>query len=297
MPESGVEMFSHDDILSFEEIYRICSVMAKLGIKKVKLTGGEPLVRKDFPHLVSMIHSIPGIEDITLTTNGVLLNSMAKQLHENGLTGINLSLDTLIPEDYANITRIDAFHEVMAGFDKCMELGIKVKINVVPCKEFNEEQLIPLAGLAKKYPADVRFIELMPIGLGSFYSGIDSKDILAMLKEAYGPFTMSDTKHGNGPAVYVDFKNFMGSIGFISPMSHKFCKDCNRVRITADGRLKLCLYYDGQLSLRDLIRNGISDEELEDIISKNMYNKPASHSFVKNKADESEMGTMNKIGG
>ncbi len=297
MPEEGVPALAHNEVLGFEEIARIVKVLASLGIKKVRFTGGEPLVRKDFVKLVDMVHRTDGIEKISVTTNGVLLPSMAQKLKNVGVDSVNISLDTLKRDVFENITRRDEFDRVIEGLEKSLAVGLKVKINCVPSREFNASELACMAGLAKKYPVDVRFIELMPIGCGRDYTGLDSEEILSVLINEYGSYKTSDTIHGNGPARYVDFEGFMGSIGFISPISHKFCSECNRIRITADGKLKLCLHYKDGISLKELIRSGISDEELLEAIKNAVYHKPAAHAFEKTTERNTETDKMVQIGG
>lgn len=297
MPEGGIVNMPHADILKFEEIYRICVALAELGITKVKLTGGEPLVRKDLVKLIAMIKSIEGIENISLTTNGVLLGAMAKELYMAGINSVNVSLDTLNSETFKNITRVDAFEKVISGIEAAVSENIKVKINCVLSEEFNVSDMYDVASMAKNQDIDVRFIELMPIGCGKDYTGVDNKKVLAMLEEKFGKAEKSLKAHGNGPAEYFEFKGFKGSIGFISPMSHQFCGSCNRIRLTADGKLKLCLHYNDNLWLRDKLREGIDDKELKLLIEDAIYMKPASHSFKEKESINADKNKMVQIGG
>lgn len=254
MPEEGIECTSHEDILTFEEILQIAEAGAEIGIRKIKITGGEPLVRKGVISLVEALKKVPGIEEVTMTTNGVLLKEMAEGLYLAGLDAVNISLDTLLPSKYVSITRRDMLEAVIAGIEKAYQLGLRIKINCVAMKNFNENEIPMLAGIARNNNIDVRFIELMPIGLGRNYEYISVKEVQNMLEAEYGAGQESKLRHGNGPAVYLDYEGFQGSIGFISAMTQEFCDSCNRVRLTAQGELKLCLNHSQGISLRALLR-------------------------------------------
>lgn len=297
MPEKGVQRIPHEELLSLEEIGRVCSIMAGLGIRRVRLTGGEPLVRKNITKLIADIHAIPQIEEIAITTNGVLFSDMAEELKAAGLTSVNLSLDTRNPVTFAQITGREEYKKVELAMERALSLGMRLKINCVPCRELNEEDLISVAELAKDRPIDVRFIELMPIGCGKKFTGISSFEVQKKLEEAFGASQKVSQQRGNGPANYIAFENFMGKIGFISPISHKFCGECNRVRLTAEGLLKLCLHYDCGIMLRDLLRNpGVTEEELGKRILEEVKKKPVSHNFGE-KADSQDLRKMYQIGG
>ena len=254
MPEEGIECTSHEDILTFEEILQIAEAGAEIGIKKIKITGGEPLVRKGVISLVGSLKKVPGIEEVTMTTNGVLLKEMAEGLYLAGLDAVNISLDTLLPSKYVSITRRDMLEAVIAGIEKAYQLGLRIKINCVAMKNFNENEIPMLAGIARNNNIDVRFIELMPIGLGRNYEYISVKEVQDILEAEYGAGQESKLRHGNGPAVYLDYEGFQGSIGFISAMTQEFCDSCNRVRLTAQGELKLCLNHNQGICLRSLLR-------------------------------------------
>lgn len=290
MPREGVQKISHEQLLSLEEIVRVCRIMADLGIKKVRLTGGEPLVRKNITKLIGDIHEIPGIEDIAITTNGVLFAPMAEELAQAGLTRVNLSLDTTDPATFEKITGTDAYAKVLQAMDAALKLGMKLKINCVACRELNEKDIISVAELARNNPVDVRFIELMPIGCGKLFEGIGSDEILERLEEAFGNSSPVEKRLGNGPARYVDFPGFAGRIGFISPMSHKFCGDCNRVRLTAEGMLKLCLHYDKGVMLRNMLRDeNCGDEYIREEILMAVKGKPQAHNFEEESGDSRKM--------
>lgn len=298
MPETGVEQVSHSDILSYGEIVRVVRICADKGISRVKLTGGEPLVRRGLPSLALDLKKIPGIEQVTLTTNGVLLKEQMGALANAGVSAVNISIDTLDKQMYADITRRDKLAEALMGLDEALKYPqVKVKINCVPLKGVNEDQWVPLALLSKERPVDVRFIEMMPIGFGKKYQGKTQEEILSILREAYGEEKCSYKVLGNGPGTYVEFPGFQGKIGFISAMSHKFCSKCNRIRLTAEGLLKPCLQYARGEDLRTLLRQGASEDELSEIIERAIYQKPFSHHFELEEGAGFEEKQMSRIGG
>lgn len=298
MPEKGVEQVSHSDILSYAEIVRLCRIFVRLGIRHIKLTGGEPLVRKGLPDLAKEIRSIPGIEDVTLTTNGVLLGEQMKALYEAGIRSVNVSLDTLDGDMFQRITRRDLLDRVLEGLKECAGYpDVRLKINCVPLKGVNEEQWVKMAGIAREYPVDVRFIELMPIGFGREYHGETQESIQKRLKEAYGSPRMLTGNFGNGPSVYVAYPGFAGRIGFISAISHKFCSQCNRVRLTSEGYLKLCLQYTDGVDVRELLRGGKADEEIFQVLKEAIGQKPRDHQFTVRNGEHFEQHEMSRIGG
>ena len=298
MPEDGIENIPHDEILSYHEILRICKCVSKLGIKKIKITGGEPLVRKDIVSLIRDIKNVDGIEQVTLTTNGVLLYDMAKDLYEAGIDAVNVSLDTLNRDKFLKITRRDAFEKVSMAIDKLIDLGVRVKINCLAIKEHNFDEIVKIAKYSKDNNIDVRFIELMPIGYGKIYTGISNEVILGLLEEQYGKFEKVKEKRGNGPAVYYANADFKGCIGFISAISHEFCETCNRVRLTSNGFLKLCLHYNKGIDLKEPLRSNISDEDLKNMIYDAIKNKPLGHNFYHDSdMNNIESKNMVQIGG
>ncbi len=321
MPPQGILPVSHEEILTLEEIFRLVGIMEQLGIRKVRLTGGEPMVRKNLPWLVEQLHGLSGIREIAMTTNGTLFASQAKAYREAGLTAVNISLDTLDQERFRTITGCDTRPDtagvgsVLRAIDAALEQQLKVKINCVPCKELNGADIEEIAALAADRPLDVRFIELMPIGCGENYTGISSEEILRRLERKFGTATavlekstagrvaeLSVTKT-DGPAEYYRFPGLSGRIGFISPISHKFCRECNRVRLTCEGRLKLCLHYDKGLELKPLLRGGTCDEEIGRQIVNALKEKPSEHHFRDEAAGEDlaegakEQRKMVQIGG
>ena len=298
MPEEGIENISHEEILSYDEIIRICKCIANLGIKKIKITGGEPLVRKDIIDLIKEIKGINGIDEVTITTNGVLLYEMADQLYEAGIDAINISLDTLNRDKFLKITRRDKYENVSMAIEKLIDLGVKVKINCLAIKENNLSEIVKIAAYSKNYNIDVRFIELMPIGYGKNYTGISNEVILGLLEDEYGSFKKVKEKRGNGPAVYYKNDKFKGYIGLISAISNEFCETCNRVRLTANGFLKLCLHYNKGIDLKEPIRSDITDKELENMIYHAIRNKPLGHNFYHDSNIENvENKNMVQIGG
>ena len=298
MPEEGIKQVSHQDILTYDEIVQIVNAAAAVGITRIKLTGGEPLVRKNLAGLVEALRAVPGIEEVTVTTNGVLLKEQIGKLAKAGISAVNISVDSLDPDMYASIARKDALAAVLEGMEAAVSCpGLKVKINCVPLKGLNEEEWVRLAQIARERPIDVRFIEMMPMGLGRDFQGSSQKEVLERLRETFGPEQYLDGNFGNGPATYVHYNGFAGKIGFISALSHKFCSECNRIRMTAEGFLKPCLQYASGEDLREMIRNGASEEELIRAINRTIYYKPACHHFEVDDSAEFEHKKMFRIGG
>lgn len=280
MPPRGVAFVPHEEILTFDEIARICRVGAELGIVKIKLTGGEPLVRKGLPQLVGMLKEIPGIEQVTLTTNGTLLRGQINELVSSGLDSVNISIDTLDAEQYREVTRGGNVRDVLAGLDAAAAFpNLGVKVNCVLLQGVRDGEYIRLALLAKEGTADVRFIEIMPIGMGKDFAGKSGEEICSLLGDEFGTPHRHEGVLGNGPAVYMQFPGFKKGIGFISAVSHQFCDKCNRVRLTSEGYLKLCLQYESGTDLKTLLRGGAGEEELRDAMEKIIIEKPACHQF------------------
>ncbi len=297
MPEEGIQQVHHEEILTYDEIERVCRSMADLGVKKIKLTGGEPLVRKNCAVLAEKLKSIDGIESVTLTTNGILLADQIDDLVKAGIDAVNISLDTMDPVLFQNITRRDEHARVLEGIRAALFYPeLSVKLNCVPLGT-EKSNYIELAELAKKHRLHVRFIEMMPIGFGKEYSALGEEAIRSILEEAYGPMKPSGESFGNGPCRYFALEGFQGKIGFISAMSHKFCSSCNRVRLTADGFLKGCLQYQAGCDLRSVLRDGSSEEQLTETIRGVIYEKPLEHRFHEAKLSYGENRIMSQIGG
>ena len=297
MGKEGVTQLEHRDILTDEEILALARALASLGIRYLKITGGEPMAREGCLSLIKRLKAVSGIEKVTLTTNGILLDAAMGEAAAAGLDGINISLDALDEKRYARMTRLGDVRCVLSALEKAVSAGIpSVKVNVVPVMGWNEDDLVPLAGLARERPIHVRFIELMPIGCGAKFSPVSQDAVRALLEAAYGPLALDDTRLGSGPASYCHPDGFMGSIGFISALSHAFCDRCNRVRITAGGQLKLCLNHQAGIDLKALLRGRAGREEIAGVIAAAILLKPLSHSFSDAPADR-EMRGMCQIGG
>lgn len=292
---TDIKWIPPQEILSLEEITEICRQASQIGIRKIKVTGGEPLIRKGCVDLIRMLKKIPGIEQVTLTTNGVLLAQYAKQLNNAGLDAINVSLDTLDPEKYRKITQSDALADVLDGISAIEKYDIPLKINSVLQRGVNDDDWRDLIGLAKDRMIDVRFIEMMPIGHGKQFEPIPNAEILQKLREYYGAVEEVDKIRGNGPATYCHIPTFTGNIGFISAIHGKFCSACNRIRLTSTGQIKPCLCYEDHISLKEAVRSGHTDE-IQKLLLLAIDRKPDGHRF-----DESDMITekheMAQIGG
>ena len=296
MPE-GVQDVGMKNILTFEEIWEIVRTGVSLGITHIRITGGEPLVRKGCVDLIRGIREIPGVETITMTTNGVLLGNYGKQLKESGVDGVNISLDTLDPEEFYKITGKRELQEVLAGIRAAKTAGLPVKLNAVNRKELDP---IPLVRYAQEENLPLRFIEMMPVGYGKKYVGRSNEELRETLEAVCGKAEcMTNRKElsrmGSGPAVYYQFSDLKVPVGFISAIHGKFCDTCNRVRLTAEGYLKLCLCYDEGEDLRRVLREG-EKENLRTIMEQTIFRKPAAHCF-EHPAEMTETHEMVKIGG
>lgn len=285
-----------NDILSDDEIVKIATECASLGIKKIRITGGEPLVRKNIENLIYRLNNIKEIEEIYITTNGVLLNDKIEILKENGLTGVNISLDSLDKDRFKKLTKFDKLKQVLLSIDKALELGLKVKINTVIVDDINKDEIIDFVKLTKDKNIDIRFIELMPIGAAKKYKGISNEEILNIIKNNFKNIQVENKSKRSGPANYIRVDNYKGKIGFISPISNCFCEDCNRIRLTSTGFLKKCLHYNYGIDLKKHIRSNISNKDLKELIYLNIYDKPQNHLFMKD-CDDKENKYMNQIGG
>jgi cyclic pyranopterin phosphate synthase len=292
-----MDFLNSDEMMTRAEIITITRLMAKNGISKVKLTGGEPLLRKDLVEIVRELKAIEGIEQITLTTNGILLKDKLKALIEAGITSINISIDSRNPQRYQEITKRDVFEQAWAGLMEALKYPeINVKLNCVPI-DSSPENMIEMAELARDYRLSVRFIEMMPIGYGVNYKRCDEEYIKSILEQTYGRMKPVNKKLGNGPARYYELDGFQGKIGFISAVSHKFCSDCNRIRLTSEGLLKTCLQFGGHLNLKEMLRQGATEEELEGIISDEVMRKPCGHHFNEQSTERDEKKYLGSIGG
>ncbi len=296
MPDD-IEHVDMKDILSFEEICEITGCMAHLGITHVKLTGGEPLIRRGICDLVRMIKGIKGIEQVTLTTNGVFLKDHLPGLMDAGIDAVNVSIDTLDRKRYRDITGSDELQKVIAGVNAALNAGLGIRINAVTV--LGTEDAGSLVEYARENAVDVRFIELMPIGFARDYGALGHDRLLRWFGEKY-PGAKVCGEHGNGPAKYYAVPGFKGRIGFISPISDRFCNDCNRIRLTTKGFLKGCLCYDTGADLMPIIRSSVNTDERYDMlcraIEKVIKEKPAGHDFA-HAENVSETLPMSAIGG
>jgi GTP 3',8-cyclase len=297
MPESQKDFLNTTELMTREELVTITRLMAKNGISKIKLTGGEPLLRQDLTEIVRELKAINGIEQITLTTNGILLKDRLKELVEAGISSVNISIDTRNPEKYREITKRDGFSQVWEGLMEAIKYPeLSVKVNCVPI-DCSRENIRDMVELARDNKLSVRFIEMMPIGYGVNYQLCNEEHIKNILDQEYGALRPVNKRIGNGPARYYEIEGFQGRIGFISAVSHKFCSDCNRIRLTAEGLLKTCLQYGGKLNLKELLRQGVTEEELEGLIKGEVMRKPCGHHFYEHGTDMDEKKYLGAIGG
>ncbi|MBQ8934404.1 MAG: GTP 3',8-cyclase MoaA [Eubacterium sp.] len=299
MPD-GIDLIPIKDILTYEEILETAEAAASLGIRTIKITGGEPLVRRGCPGLIRALKQISGIDTVTLTTNGVYLKDYLGELLDAGLDAVNVSLDTCDPQKFHEITGFDRLPAVMEGISAAIEAGIRTKINTVLIRGFNEDGWKELTLLAKDRPLDVRFIEMMPIGEGRAYAVVSNEEMQSRIEESFGKGTPETGRHGYGPAVYIRLQGFQGCIGFISAIHQKFCASCNRIRLTSEGRLKGCLCYGSSDDLRKILRSGRTDraELLKNAIADSIRNKPEAHCFENMEAvRDAEQHRMIAIGG
>ena len=295
MPD-GVEKLEREAVLTYEEFLRLAALFAQCGIDTVRVTGGEPLVRKGVDQLVAGLKAIPGIRKVTMTTNGILLARQLPALQKAGLDSVNISLDTLRPEVFAQITARDEFSHVMEGIRAALSSGLPVKLNCVPQVGVNEGELEDLAALAEKHPLQVRFIEMMPIGYGAAMPCISGPDLRQRFARRWPELQpATGAAFGDGPAVYYTVPGWQGSVGFIAAVHGKFCASCNRVRLTSQGFLRPCLASEAGCDLRALVRGGASDAELLQAIRETIWAKPREHHFE----DHSMPATrgMYRIGG
>jgi cyclic pyranopterin phosphate synthase len=281
MPEDAKNFQPRAEILTFEEIERFVRVAVGLGVNKVRLTGGEPLLRRDLPVLIEKLNAIPGIRDIALTTNGVLLPQLAEPLYQAGLRRINVHLDTLDRQRFLQITRRDDFDKVMGGIEKCLALGYSpIKINAVAVKNLVEGDIVPLARFGREHGIEIRYIEFMPLDSQSLWDRnkvLLMDDMLALLTSEIGPLEAIPDQDLRAPATEFRFKDGIGSVGFIASVSKPFCLNCNRIRLTADGHLRYCLFAIEEMDVKTPLRSGASDEDLAQLIRDNVKAKWLGH--------------------
>jgi len=282
MPPEGISLLSHREVLTLEEIERIASAAARMGISRIRITGGEPLVRKGVIELAGDLLKLPGIEDVSLTTNGILLTEYAAALRRAGMRRINISLDTLDAEKYKRITRGGDIQRVLDGISAARREGFSpIKINVVAMRGINDDEIEDFARLTIERPVHIRFIEFMPIDVAtdwdenSFISSSETREIISRI----GTLQPVDRCGKSGPAEMYQLEGAAGQLGFISPLSNHFCDTCNRMRLTADGKLRTCLFSDHEIDLKTFLRSGVSDQALEQTIAEAIKSKPKGHTI------------------
>lgn len=296
MPKAKCSFIPNEELLTVNEIGKIAEVVAKLGIKKIRITGGEPLIRKDFLEILKRINSVEGIEKIAITTNGLNLLENLELYKENGLKCINISIDSLDKEKYKKITRGGNLEEILKTLDKAVTLEYEhVRINVVVLKDINDNEIFDFVELTKKMKIGVRFIEIMPIGEGKKFEILKNSEILKLISEKY-QLENKGIDEKSGPANYYKVEGYEGEIGFISPISNQFCDKCNRIRVTSKGFLKLCLHYNIGIDLKPFLNGEI--EDLKEVISEAIKKKPEKHEMdCLDFKKDIETKMMNEIGG
>lgn len=291
MPKEGVSKECHSDILSLEDFYKISKVMVSLGIDKIRITGGEPLIKKDLISLIGKISKLDGIKELALTTNGLLLEKYAKDLKEAGLTRVNISIDTLDEKKYSEITRGGKLKDVLKGIEKAREVGLTpIKLNVVLMGGFNVDEIGSFVELTRNEKMDIRFIELMPIGEALKIKNVFRVDGNTILKKV-PELREVEREDISSPAKYFKLKNGLGKVGIIEPVSCKFCKDCNRIRLTSTGKLKLCLHSEDEIDLKQYLDD---EEKLKKVILESIEIKPEEHLLEEGQYVQK---SMSKIGG
>jgi cyclic pyranopterin phosphate synthase len=300
MPAEGLPWLPREEVLHFEEITRIVTLLVQMGVRDVRLTGGEPLVRRDLPTLCAQLAAIDGLEDLSLTTNGVLLERDAAALVQAGVMRFNVSIDSLQRERFHEMTRRDALDRVLAGLHHlAAQPGVgPVKVNAVAIRGFTEREVVPFAQFAREHPYEVRFIEFMPLDADHAWepdSVLTGKEVRALIEERVGPL-VPETREAHATARTFRFADGKGRMGFINPVSEPFCADCNRIRLTADGRLRTCLFSLNETDLRGPLREGASDDEMADLIRGAVWRKELKH-HVNEPGFVQPVRTMSAIGG
>jgi len=299
MPAEGLPWIEHDDVLRFEEIERLIALLASMGVGDVRLTGGEPLVRRDFPLLVSMLARVPGVRDLSITTNGYLLERDAAALVEAGAHRFNVSIDSLQRDRFFEMVRRDALPKVLRGLEALASFpqAHPIKVNAVAMRGFTEDEVLPFARFAREHPYEVRFIEFMPLDADRQWSPesvLSGEEIRTIVEAKYA--LVPEPREPNATARVYRFADGRGKLGFINPVSEPFCGDCNRIRLTAEGRLRTCLFSLGETDLREPLRTGASDAELEQIIRGAVWRKELKH-HVNEPGYVQPARTMSAIGG
>ncbi len=300
MPPEGIELIESKEILRYEEFMRISRIAIAHGVTKIRITGGEPLVRRGIIEFLKELSSINGLEDLSLTTNGVLLKEYAQKLKDAGLKRVNVSLDSLKRDRFLKMTRGDNLQQVTDGLEEAQKIGLTpVKINMVVIKGFNDDEVLDFAMMSKVKPYHVRYIEYMPFNTQEGWQRdkcVTAKQLKEMIEKVEPLFPVTDASGGAGPARRYKFKDAPGEVGFISPISEHFCGSCNRLRLTSDGKLRTCLFSDNEIDIRKALRDGSSDEAIEALLFRAVKEKPQGHQINENIFKKCSR-TMSLIGG
>ncbi len=300
MPADNVQFLPHKEILTFEEIVKSVGVMASMGVDRIRLTGGEPLVRKQLWRLIEMLVQIPGINDIALTTNGILLADQARQLRDAGLNRLNISLDTLNPKRFEQISRRKGLDRVLEGIAVAQDIGFdKIRLNAISIAGITENEAVPLARFAREKNLELRFIEFMPLDAeGNWDSSrvLDGDSVRRKIEDEFGELVEANRADPSQPAVDFDYTDGKQTVGFINPVSQPFCVSCNRLRMTAEGKIRNCLFSTAEWDLRTLLRAGASDLEIENLIRECVSSKKAGHGIDSDSFSRPQK-SMYQIGG
>jgi len=299
LPGEGIPKLRHEDILTYEEILRIAGIAVKLGVEKIRLTGGEPLVRKGLCKIIPQLTGLAGLKDVALTTNGIYLKENLEKLKTGGIKRLNISLDSFKKEKYKKITGWDGLEQVLAGIGRARQMGFQpIKINVVVIKGINDDEVLDFARLSLEHPYHIRFIEYMPLGIASADNSLHHvpNSVIKEQISGLGKLVLVSKTALDGPAERFRFEGAPGEIGFISPLTHHFCHTCNRLRLTARGSLRPCLLSDQEEDLKGPMRQGASDNDLARIILKTAFNKPLAHTRASHDSLHFP-GQMSSIGG
>ncbi len=301
MPAEGLAWLPRSEILSYEEITRLVRIVVGIGIEQIRLTGGEPTVRRDLPELIRMLHEVAGLRSLSLTTNGVLLTRLAGPLAEAGLTRINVSLDSLARESFAQLTRRDALEQVLAGLEELEKYpSIRpIKVNAVAMRGFTEAEVLDFARLARRKPYVIRWIEFMPLDADQIWRQEDilsGNEIKAIIESEFGPLQVIPSGDPSETARRYTFSDGIGEVGFINPVSEPFCSQCDRIRLTADGHLRTCLFAHEETDLRSILRSGGSDGEVAQAIRQAVWHKELKH-YIGDQSFRRTARSMSMIGG
>jgi len=300
MPDEQIRFKPREEILSHEEIVRFVTAILPLGVNQFRITGGEPLVRNDLPGLIQRLAALPGIADLAMTTNGILLAEMAEDLYKAGLQRLNISLDGLQEETFRRITRRDGLQQVLEGIQAAQRQNFRqIRLNAVAIRGMTEGEIIPLGKFAREQGLELRFIEFMPLDAEEGWESqqvLDGDEIKQTLETAFGPLVPRPRPNASQPAVDYEFADGRGRIGFINPVTHPFCGDCNRLRITAEGKLRNCLFSTEEWDARELIRSGATSTAIRELLRRCVMQKKAGHGIDSSDFQRPERA-MYQIGG